>query len=386
MNALFKIPLGWMTLVHQKLRFGVALAGIAFAVILILMQLGFRSSLFESAVRYHERLRYDIAIFSADSPFIVRPQAFSNRRLYQALGHPEVKSATPVYIYQSRWKNPYDHSSRSVLTLGIEPEADVLDAPGMAEGRGAIRQQDVVLFDAASRPEHGPIAERFRAGETIFTEVNDRRIRVGGLFEMGPSFGIDGSIVTSDTNFLRLFPDRRRTQIELGLLGLQEGADPEAVRDEIDALLPDDVLVLTRADFIRREVAYWNSTTPIGYVFTFGSVIGFLVGGIIVYQILFADVSDHLAEYATLKAMGYSNAFVSGVVIQQAVILAVLGFLPGVAASAGLYRTAASATRLPLALDPERIAAVLGLTVLMCVLSALIAVRKVRSADPAEVF
>ena len=368
------------------MRFLVALSGIAFAVILILIQLGFRAALFDSAVRYHERLHYDIALFSIESSYIALPQSFSSRRLYQALGIDGVEGVSPVYVARAFWKNPYNHDIRNVLALGVDPADDVLRTGGVAENLPRVQQRDVVLFDGASRPEQGPIAARFARGETIETEVNDHLVRVGGIFTMGPSFGIDGSILTSVDNFIRIFPNRSRTQIDLGLITIHPGLDPAAMRDRIAGLLPDDVLVLTRADFIRREKAYWNSATPIGYVFAFGAVMGFVVGTIIVYQILFADVSDHLPEYATLRAMGYSNGFVSGVVVQQAVILAVLGFLPGLAASLLLYRSAAAATQLPLALTVERGAAVLALTIAMCAISGLIALRKVRALDPAEIF
>jgi putative ABC transport system permease protein len=220
----------------------------------------------------------------------------------------------------------------------------------------------------------------------VSLEVNNRTMRLVGLYEMGTSFGIDGAMLTSDDNFLRLFPQRQRTQIDLGLLKLAPGTDLKQAQAAIRQLVPQDVLVLTKAEFISREKAYWNSTTPIGYVFAFGAVMGFVVGAIIVYQILFADVSDHLAEYATLKAMGYSNRFVSGVVIQQAVILALLGYLPGLAISVWLYKNAAEATQLPIFMTPERGVTVLVLTILMCTISGLIALRKVRSLDPADVF
>ena len=217
-------------------------------------------------------------------------------------------------------------------------------------------------------------------------EINSRTVDIVGLFEVGTSFGIDAAVLTSDDNFLRIFPERRRDMIDAGLIKLDPAADPDRVRDAIAALVPGAVLVLTRADWIERETAYWNTTTPIGYVFAFGVVMGFVVGAIIVYQILFADVSDHLAEYATLKAMGYSNRFVSGVVIQQALILAVLGFVPGLLISIWLYQNAGEATQLPVMMTPERGVLALGLTVLMCTLSALIAVRKVRALDPADIF
>jgi len=380
------IPLGWMQLKHRRLRLVVALTGIAFAVVLILMQLGFQASLFDSAVRYHEQLHYDIVLVSTDTWFIVRPQPFSSRRLYQALGVAGVVSGAPLYMQTAIWKNPWSHTSRDIFVVGFDPADDVLDAPGVRENLERIRQRDSVIFDLDSRPEIGPVAAHLNAGERVAVEVNGRQIEVTGLFRMGPSFGIDASILTSDTNFLRIFPNQPRTQINLGLIRVQPGVDPALVRDRIRQLLPPDVIVLTKAQYIARELAYWDAATPIGYVFAFGCVIGFVVGSIIVYQILFADVSDHLPEYATLKAMGYSNRYLSGVVLQQALILSVLGYIPGLAASALLYRTAGASTHLPLQLNVGRAVGVLALTILMCAGSGLLALRKVRSLDPAEIF
>ncbi|MGH0032681.1 MAG: ABC transporter permease DevC [Myxococcota bacterium] len=380
------IALGWMQLKHQKVRLLVAISGIAFAVILILMQLGFRSSLLDSSVRYLEALRYDIALINNDTLYLAQTSPFSARRLYQGLGVEGVRDVSPVYAAVAVWKNPFDHQSRNILVLGVDPADRALEAPGVAENLERVRKRDVVLFDALSRPEHGPVPEAFRAGRRIVTEVNEREIEVEGLFEVGTSFGIDGGLLTSDDNFLRLFPDRRRTQIDLGLVSLERGASPQAVRDALRAIVPNDVLVLTRTEILQRERAYWMATTPIGTVFTFGVVIGFVVGAIIVYQILFADVSDHLPEYATLKAMGYSNGYVSWVVIQQAVILAALGFVPGVAVCWWLYGVVGEATMLPMTLGWERGATVLGLTMVMCAISGMLALRKVRSLDPADVF
>jgi len=382
MNA----PLGWLQLKHRPLRLLVAVAGIGFAVLLILMQLGFRSALFESAVRFHERFDYDIALFSPDSVFIVRPQPFSIRRLYQARGLEGVEDVVPVYIFPSVWKSPWDSGRRSINTIGVDPDDHLLDTPGFEQNRALLKQQDVVLFDASSRPEFGPVAEALENGERIITEINDREIEVVGLFDMGTSFGIDGSVITSDDNWLRLFPERNREEIQLGLIRLTPSIDTEMVRDRLREYLPKDVLVMTKVDFIARETAYWNAATPIGYIFAFGAIMGFVVGCIIVYQILFADVSEHLNEYATLRAMGYRNRFVSGVVLQQAVILAVLGFIPGAAAVYWLYGKAAAATNLPLYLTTERAVTVFLLTLGMCALSGLLAMRKVRRLDPADVF
>lgn len=381
-----RIPIGWLQLKHRPGRLAVAVAGIGFAVLLIMMQLGFRSALFESAVRMQERFHYDIALFSPDSVFIVRPQPFSIRRLYQALGDEDVIEVSPVYIFPATWKNPWNNERRSLSAIGFSPGYDLIETPGVDEQRHLLSKQDTVLFDGLSRPEFGPVAEHIANDQTLRTEVNDRLIEVAGTYQLGTSFGIDGSIMTSVDNWLRLFPDRPREDIQLGLINLREGADANAARERLKARLPQDVLVMTKADFVQRETDYWNAATPIGYVFAFGAIMGFVVGAIIVYQILFADVSEHLSEYATLRALGYPNRFLSGIVIQQAAILGVLGYLPGLGAVVWLYSRAAAATNLPIYLTRERAVTVLVMTLLMCAISALFALRKVRRLDPAEVF
>lgn len=381
-----RLPLGWLQLRHKPLRLIVALSGIAFAVLLIMMQLGFRSALFESATRFQQQLDYDIALFSPDSVFIVRPQSFSLRRLYQAMSFEAVNSVTPVYIFPSVWKNPWNNERRSINALGFNPSDSLLQISGFEQVSQKLKQQDVVLFDSSSRPEFGPVPEALAKGEPVVTEVNDHEIEVVGTFEMGTSFGIDGTIITSEDNWLRLFPSRPRSEIHLGLIRLKEGQNVDRVRDALAEYLPDDVLVLTKAQFVERERSYWNAATPIGYIFAFGAIMGFVVGAIIVYQILFADVSEHLNEYATLRAIGYKNSFVSGIVLQQAAILAILGYLPGLGITAWLYSVAAAATKLPLYVSPERAITVLFMTLGMCAISALLAVRKVHRLDPADVF
>jgi putative ABC transport system permease protein len=381
-----KIPVAWLQLSKEKLRLLVALSGVSFAVILVFMQLGFRGSVYESATRYHRGFDYDLVMLSPKTPFIGFAESFSRRRLYQALAAEEVLSIAPVTLSQAYWKNPWEYNARNVLVVGIDPTRRVFTLPDVVRQLDVLPLEDVVLFDALSRPEFGPVATRFAQEGVVAAEVNDRQVTVAGLFQLGTSFGVDGSLVTSDVNFRRIFPDRAIGHIELGLLQLRAGSDPARVGARLGAALEDDVLILTREEWIDREGRYWASTTPIGFVFGFGAIMGLVVGGVIVYQILFADVSQHEAEYATLKAMGYSNAFLSRVVLGEAAILTVFGFIPGLIASFFLYRFTSTATRLPLEMTVGRGLLVLLATAAMCGVAALVALRKVRSADPAEVF
>jgi putative ABC transport system permease protein len=381
-----RIPVAWLQLGREPVRLLVGAAGVAFAVTLVFMQFGFRSAMYESATRYHRSLDYDLLLLSPKTPFIGIPEGFTRRRLYQALGADGVASVAGVYIQQAFWKNPWERSVRNIVVVGIDPTRRTFQREDIRRQLAAIRLPDAVLFDARSRPEFGPVVERFASGAVVSAEVNDRRLTVAGLFELGTSFGIDGTLVTSELNFRRVFPSRAPGEIDVGLVQLAPGADARAVRARLERALEDDVLVLTRAEFIDREVRYWGRTTPIGYVFGFGAIMGLIVGAVIVYQILFADVSQHLREYATLKAMGYSNRFLSNVVLQEAAILSAIGYVPGLLITLALYRVTAEATRLPLELGPARALLVLALTLTMCGGAALMALRKVRSADPAEVF
>ena len=381
------IPLGWLQLKAQKLRLAAAITGITFAVILIFVQLEFREALFVSAVRYHAAMDYDLAMLSPKTDFMVSSKQFPRARLYQTLGFEGVESATAVYMRLVSWRNPVDPSNaRNILAIGFDPTERGFERLLSKEQTDAIRIPDQVIFDQRGRDEYGPVREMLDAGQPVSAEINDRRVAIAGMYQVGTSFGLDGGIITSDLNFLRILPTRKRSAIDFGLIKLEPGQDATQVRERIAEQIPQDVRVLTREEFMELEIQYWNKTTPIGYIFAFGAVMGLIVGLIIVYQILFSDVQDHLKEYATLKAMGYTHGYLRNVVLQQAVVLAVLGFLPGMGIAHLVFTKGAGATRLPLEMSAESALAVFALTVTMCAVSGVLALRKLRAADPAEVF
>jgi len=380
------VRLAWLQLRRQKVRLLVALAGVAFAVVLMMMQIGFEDALYRSGVNLHRLLKADIVLLNPHYSIVARPTAFPRRRLYQALGFKGVSSVAPIYTSLSHWQNPATGRVLDMFTIGIDPARETFDLPEMRTGRVLLRYPDAVLFDALSRPEYGPVPALLRTAGEVGTEASNHRITVRGLVRLGTSFGIDGTIITSDVTFFRILPGLSRGAVGIGLVQLEPGADANAVRDALAAAFTNDVDVVTKQQYIDRETAYWATATPIGYVFTFGVVMGLVVGAIIVYQILFADIADHLSEYATLKAIGYRNGYLAGVVLMEAVILGVGGFFPALGLCAWLYGVTAAATNLPLQVTTERAVFVLALTIAMCCVSGLISLRKLRSADPAEIF
>lgn len=381
------VPLGWLQLKAQKLRLVAAITGITFAVILIFVQLEFREALFVSAVRYHSAMDYDLAMLSPKTDFMVSSKQFPRSRLYQVLGFEGVESVTAVYMRLVSWRNPADPSNaRNILAIGFDPSESGFERLLSAEQREAIKIPDQVIFDRRGRDEYGPVREMLDAGERVSAEINDRRVAVASMYQVGTSFGLDGGVITSDLNFLRILPTRKKSAIDFGLIKLAPGQDAAELQARIRESVPMDVRVLTRQEFMDLEIQYWNKTTPIGYIFAFGAVMGLIVGLIIVYQILFADVQDHLKEYATLKAMGYTHGYLRNVVLQEAIILAVLGFIPGLGIAHLVFTKGADATRLPLEMSVQSASGVFVLTVAMCAGSGLMALRKLRAVDPAEVF
>ncbi|MBE9043959.1 FtsX-like permease family protein [Pleurocapsales cyanobacterium LEGE 10410] len=381
-----KTPLSWLQLTHEKARLLIALAGIGFADMLMFLQLGFQAALFESSVTLHKAFEGDIFLMSPQSDYLGFTKQFSQRRLYESLAVEQVESVIPMYFNYGSWKNPVERSTRTIFTMGFNPDKNMLDLPGIEQNIDRLKLPDYVLFDELSRAEFGPIADLLQQNQTVKTEISSRKVTVGGLFSLGASFTADGNIITSDTNFLRLFPDRQPGLIDLGIIRLKPGTNLELALVNLNNKLPQDVEIFSKAEFIQEEIAYWQNATAIGFIFTLGTGIGFIVGTVIVYQILYTDVANHLAEYATLKAMGYQDRYFIALVFQEAVILAVLGFIPGYAIATGLYALAAGATALPLAMTMNRAATVLILTIIMCCVSGSIAVRKLSAADPADIF
>ncbi len=379
-----KIPLAWLQVTREKTRLAVAIAGIAFADLLIFIQMGFEGALYDSAVKPHRTLQADLVLINPQFQTLFSVKSFSRERLYQALSYEGVNKVSPLYISTGQWQNPETRVSRAILVWGVDPASPAFKFPEVNQNLDQLKLLNQVLFDQAGRPEYGTIADRFNQTGTVETELNSKLISVKGLFTNGSSFAADGNVITSDSTFLQLFPDRKPEQIEVGLINLTPGADIERVRSQLIAGLPDDVKVLTTEEFAQTEKDYWASGT--GIIFGLGVGVGFIVGIVIVYQILYADVSDHLPEYATLKAMGYTNLYLLGVLTQEALILAISGFIPALVLSFGLYQVTYAATLLPISMTIDRAVTVLVLTVIMCSVSGAIAMRKLRSADPADVF
>ncbi len=383
-----RTPLAALNLWHYKMRTAAAVAGVTFSVVLVFLQLGFLGSVDETARLLYSELEFDLLIRSSQYIHVAAARSFPRQRLAMAASQPGVRQAVPFFLGAGPWHRPGTDQKRRILILGMRPGDRVLTSRQTQARAALLVAPEFALIDRKSRREFGPKDGRAFGEADVGTEaeVGGRVVRIVGHYSMGGRFAADGGILVSERGFRRLQPGFGDEQVSLGLIRLEPGADADRVAAQLRGVLPPDVEVATRQGAVRKELVRWIRETPVGVIFRFGVGVALIVGIAIVYQVLSSDVANHLAEYATLKAMGYSGRYVAGVVLCQAVILALLAYLAGFLLSDALYRVTAYAANIPIGMTLERAVAVFVLTVGMCMLSGLGAVRKLRSADPADLF
>jgi putative ABC transport system permease protein len=377
-------PLAWAQLSHQKVRLAVAMGGIAFANVLVFMQLGFLALFSNGSTALPKSMKGDLFLLNPTNEFL-GANGFDRIRLYQADAIQGVASSTPVYIRTASWAYSEEYKSFQARIFAFNSSQVVFDIPEINQQRDRLSLPKSVLFDRLAKPSLGQIPQLFTAKGNVTALIDNQRISVVGMFNLGNSFFLgEGNLIMSETNYATLFGEDSLNKVSVGIITLEPGADPNAVKAGIEKYIPG-VKAFTHAELISKELKFQESTA-VGPIFGFAAIMGVVVGIVIVYQVLYADVNDHLAEYGTLKAMGYPDIALLRVIFQEAVILGVLGFVPGFTLSLGMYAFLGPLTRLELAMTPDLALTVFVLTIFMCIASATIASGKLRSADPADVF
>ena len=384
--ALRRTPLAWRQTSHRPMRLLAAIAGVSFANVLVFFQLGLASWLYASQKRPLQRLNGELVMVSRRYTNLGEPLNLPRSRLLQALGVQGVEAVTPLYIGKTDWLNSDSREKKQALIFGLAPENPALRIPELEADRGKLLRPDGLFFDTLSKKAAGPVARIVAKDGYYDTELRGKRAVVNGLFTMGLTFAADINLLTSASNFKTWFPDQSSDDIQLGVIQLQPGVSPQRVQATLESFLDPSVKVLTLKQLEAVEVDHWRNNTSFGLIFNLGVLVGLIVGAIIVYQILYSDVSDHLPEYATMKAMGYSDRFVVGIIVQESVLLAALAFVPSLVLAIGLYAVLANSTSLLIAMTAQRAVAVFALTLTMAAGSGWLATGKLRRLDPADIF
>ena len=372
--------LAWRILMHEKGRNALAVAGIFIAILMIFLQLGFYASVPRAGMLLYNRLAFDIMLTSSQYVFQEQSYDFPRQRLDQALSLPEVASVSPLYQGEAQWLNTTGGLRRDIFVIGFRVEDDRIGVPDVLRQKSLLQRDDTVLLDSMSLPMYGPQTK----GRVV--EIGDRAVEIAGTYRLGTGFLGLGAVVTSDLNFVRIFPNRSLDGVNLGLVTLKAGSDARETAARLRALLPPDTRVFTRAELDAYEESFWRKRTSTGLVFGFGVVVSIVVGMVILYQTLATQILRHLPQYATFKAIGYTDGYLQKVVVSLALMTASIAFLPALATAIVVYGKLRELARLPIEMTATRIIAVLVIALTMSAATALLAVNRVRRVDPADLF
>ncbi|WP_153558061.1 ABC transporter permease DevC [Roseimaritima sediminicola] len=386
-----RTPLAWKNLTADWRRLSLGVAGVGFAVVLMFMQNGFRNALLDSPVQMVRMLDADLVAISPARYSLPSEHRFPLNLLQRAATDPDVTDVIPLYIERQRAQlRVQENARRPIRVLGVSLESTVFTDPEIEAALPALRRPRTALLDRSTRREYALATRDWERLSNQAIELSNRDLDIVGTVRIGTDFANEGTLIMSEDNFADYFPFRGDgaplQTVDLGLIRLRPGADPRTVASRLREQGAGEWEVMPRGALIQREINFWSNQTPIGMIFLVGSLMGFAVGVIICYQILFTSIHDAMPEFATLKAMGYSNRFFLTLVIRQSLYLSLIGFVPALLASWGLFQLLEAVVGLPMILDPLRIGIVLLWTVAMCLISGLLALRKLLHADPASLF
>ena len=391
-----RTPLAWKNLTHNPRRLLVAVSGVTFAVVLMFMERGFQNALFDSTVALVRYLSADIVLVSSSRYSLSTSSRFPLHALSLARSCPHVQTAGPIYVenFMSLLRRP-NCCSRPIRAIGVDLHARVF-VDELADVLAGIRHQlqapRTALIDVTSKES---IYRVDPAGVSptapLLVELADKQLQLIGSFHLGTDFANDGTLLMSQENFAFYFPLRELghdplSTVDLGLIACEPGSELQQVKAQLQRTLGGSIDVHTRQELVDKEIHVWDRNTPIGVIFQVGMIMGFVVGVLICYQVLYNDIADHLAEFATLMAMGYGQRYFIGVVVREACYLALLGFLPGLCIAWTLFQLITLWTGLTMSLSVAHTGLTLAFTVVMCIASGLLAVRKLLAADPANLF
>ncbi|MGK7873539.1 MAG: ABC transporter permease DevC [Xenococcaceae cyanobacterium] len=378
----------WLQLTHKKSRLIICIIGVAFSVALMFITMGLRDGVFEDAVTLHKALQADLIIqpYKIEYFWGMQPRTFPRRILYRVSSINGVASVNPFYFTWGDLKNPNNLELKAIAVFAFKLDRPVFNLPEVNQQIALLKKSDTFLVDRLSRPGYGPIIETLEKKGTYTAELSEEKIKIVGFFNLGGGIlSANGSLITSDVNYSQMFGEPLE-KVHLGFVNLEKGVEPERIKKAIAEKLPKGVEVLTKEEFKQSEKDYWKKGSPIGFIFNILATIGLIFGIIIVYQILFTQITDYLSIYATIKAVGYTNMYIINTVIQEGLMMSILGYIPGFVMCLYIYDFIKDATRLPITMTFSRALTVLFLTIAMCSVAGVIAIGKLRDADPADLF
>ncbi|MBM4092294.1 MAG: FtsX-like permease family protein [Planctomycetes bacterium] len=413
-----RVQIAFHNLMHGRWRTLVSISGVSLAIVLVFMQMGFLGMVADTATLIYNHLEFDVLLRSPDYFYFYDARDIPRTTLYRVSSMPEVESVKPLQVVLAKWRVPEGAPAmraedvggeRVIVVMGVDPGSAMGNKqgpsgppfrglPAVASGAARLAGPQFLLIDQETKGDDFGAYDGEEFGDDDIdrdVEINRKRFLIRGYFRLGAGLAAKGSVIMSESGYARIYPGDARNNVSFGLVRLKAGNDPGTFCRLLEERLSSEpgagsgrasVDVLTRRQVERYEKDRWLYKTPIGAIFISGVAVALVVGGVVVYMVLSNDVANHLREYATLKAMGYSNRYMNRIVMQQAVIMALLGYAASLLCAELLYRLVGTLANIPMNMSWNIRVVVFVLSVAMCCMSGVATLRKLRKAHPADLF
>ena len=369
--------LAWRNLTRDCIRLAVAVIGVGFAVLLMMVQSGLLIGFAITSSSLIDKAQADLWIVPRGAKDVDQAGQMLERQKYRVLGTQGVSSVDSLVVRFADWKRP-DGGTQSVIVVGIETVEPALRPWNFIQGStDNLSSANAIVIDELYSRKLGVS----RLGETV--EIMNRRARVVGITSRIRTFTQSPYVFTSLKNakLLTGLPDEQTTYL---LVRAQQGADIDRLRTALQATLPSTD-VWTSRGFSWQTRIYWLVTTGAGAALLIAAILGVIVGLVIVSQTLYSATVERIEEYATIRAMGASNGYLKGIIVRQSLLSGTGGYMLGMTAAvvtAWFGNRSSAAPSLPFSL----LFLLALITLAMCVGSSLISIKKVLTIDAASVF
>lgn len=375
-----RISLAWHNTLQNKKRTFAAVAGITFSVLLVFMQLGFLQTARTNSTIVYNYFDFDLVIVSSRFESLEAAHFFDSARLLQARVVPGVAETGSLNYGRSRWRDPENKNlGSSCMMIGFDLNPAFIPDPATQALLPRLTRRDTLMLDSFSHPDYGVQ----RIGKEVTLERHP--VTIAAIYNMGVGFQAEGSAIISLETFAAIRRQSTR-DTTFGLIKARPGTDLADLKKRLGLALPKDVILFTKNELVERERDYYVNVKPIGIMFRAGAFVAFCVGGVILYQVLASEISNRLRELATLKAVGFTVAYVYGVGVQQALLFASMSYGPAFIFSLITFRLVYWASHIPMFMTWSLALTVLGLSITMTSVSSVLALQKVKRADPADLF
>jgi putative ABC transport system permease protein len=366
-------------LASNRQRFLIAVAGATMPILLLFLQMALLDGVRTEVTRLYSDFDFDIAIIPSTYEFLYSTSTFNSIRMEEARSAPGVAKTSILNIAGASWVDEKTKHASPVLLIGVDEDPSFIANDAIRSGLSRLLASNDVLIDAYSNRTIGPIADG------AIGMLDSHRVTIRGRFHLGLFFYANGSVLIKNRYF-PMFAGRDSSRANIGLVRVVPGANAHSVRNELAKLLPPDVQVLTRSEFLSNERAYFITNKPLGLIVTVGVIIAIIAGTVVLWQVLSAEIIRRIKEFATLDAMGFSPAFSFGAGVCETVFMGLSAYCPALVIAMLLLGAVELKTHLPAEVSVWLAAKVLFIVILMSVLCSLFVIRRIRRAQPASLF